>query len=62
MLEFTETVMRNILTLAIAVFLVVQTGCAAGARVGGPERGVGVGAAVGTTPPPPPPSTAVPPR
>lgn len=47
---------------ALVFFLILPLGCAAGARVGGPERGVGVGAAV--EPPavvPPPPSYPPPP-
>jgi hypothetical protein len=53
----------NAVKIIVPLLLVLQTGCAAGARVGGPERGIGVGAAVGSPaplnlpPPPPPPPT-----
>jgi hypothetical protein len=41
-----------ILTLALTVATLLQAGCAAGMRVGGENRGVGVGASVGPAPAP----------
>jgi hypothetical protein len=47
--------MRNLLSLILAGFVLGNAGCAAGARVGSEQRGVGVGAAVGPAVPAPPP-------
>jgi hypothetical protein len=50
--------MRTIINVLIVGILVVQVGCAAGARVGGPTSGVGVGAAI--VPPVPPQEAPIP--
>jgi hypothetical protein len=47
--------MRITAILIFAGCILGQIGCAAGARVGNEQRGVGVGAAVGPAVPPPPP-------
>jgi hypothetical protein len=41
----------RIIKLVLAAVIAIQTGCAAGARVGGPRNGVG--AAIEVPPPPP---------
>ena len=43
--------MRSIIKFMLYTFVAFQTGCAAGARIGAPDKGVGVGAAVGNVPP-----------
>jgi hypothetical protein len=45
--------MRITSILIVAGCILGQIGCAAGARVGSEQRGVGVGAAVGQAVPPP---------